>query len=53
MQIASLELPEATYRECDVNAEDCRIKAEQTPHLRTVYLDQARFWESLAEEYDQ
>ena len=42
-----------TYRECDAKAEECRTKAGQTPGFRTLYLDQAKYWDRLAEEYDQ
>lgn len=39
-----------TWQECEINAEDCRIKAEQQPSLRDSYLAQAAYWDLLKEK---
>jgi hypothetical protein len=36
-----------TWQECEINAEDCRIKAEQQPSLRDLYLGQAAYWDQM------
>ena len=39
-----------TWQECEINAEDCRIKAERDPSLRDLYLAQAAYWDQLKEK---
>ena len=39
-----------TWQECEINAEDCRIKAERDPTLRDLHLAQAAYWDRLIEK---
>ena len=39
-----------TWQQCEINAEDCRIKAEQQPSLRDIFLTQAAYWDRLKEK---
>lgn len=41
-----------TWQDCDINAEDCRIKAVLQPSLREKYLNEARWWDALAARLD-
>jgi len=39
-----------TSNECVINAENCRIKAEQQRSMRDLYLSQAACWDQLAKK---
>jgi hypothetical protein len=38
---------DVTWQECEINAEDCRIKAVQRPSLRDLYLAEAAYWDQM------
>jgi hypothetical protein len=43
--------PEVTWNECVINAEDCRIKAQQNPTQSAVLLAQAKYWDLMASKH--
>ncbi len=40
---------EPSWRDCVINAEECRIRAGRDPERREQLLDEARYWDRLAE----